>query len=313
MTRPASGETTEALEDAVLIAGPTASGKSAFALDYATRHGGAIINCDSMQVYTVLNVLTARPAPEDLELVPHHLYGYVHPTETYSTGRWLADVARLLKSSRLGGRRPVFVGGTGLYFRALTEGLSEMPEIPSVVRRRLREEMSEFGPEAMHARLAALDPAAAEAIRATDPQRILRALEVFEVSGRSILAWREQRTRPLVRSESAEKLLLLPDRDVLNRRIERRLDGMIEMGALSEVQALRDLDLEPAMPAMKAIGIPQLMAALDGSSTLEASVARAKTATRQFAKRQVTWFRNQLDDSWTRLDGQVDPDGATER
>ncbi len=257
-----------------------------------------------MQVYNVLNVLTARPGETETRTVPHHLYGYVDPSQAFSTGQWLADVAELIGSGALGGRRPVFVGGTGLYFRALLGGLSQMPSIPQTLRNRLRTNLSELGSERLHGRLSEKDPAAAESIHPGDPQRVLRALEVFEASGRSILEWQKERTPPLVDSASAQKYVLLPDRAVLRRRLEHRFDRMIELGALSEIAALRQLGLDPALPAVKAIGVPQLLAAADGTIDLETAVSNAKIATRQYAKRQITWFRNQLDDSWTIITGQ---------
>lgn len=294
----------EPVRNAILIAGPTASGKSAFALELAQREHGAVINCDSMQVYSVLHVLTARPDASEMQAVPHHLYGYVHPSQPFSTGRWLADVAGLFETGALEDRRPVFVGGTGLYFRALLGGLSQMPRIPDTLRTRLRAELSASGSVRMHEKLDETDPAAAAEINPGDPQRILRALEVFEASGRSILDWQKRQTPPLVDEASARKYLLLPDRAELHRRIEQRLDRMIDLGALAEIEALRRLRLDPALPAMKAIGVPQFLAAADGSVELETAVENAKTATRQYAKRQMTWFRNQLDESWTTLPAQ---------
>lgn len=289
----------EPVRNAILIAGPTASGKSAYALEHAKRLKGSIVNCDSMQVYSVLKLLTARPGIRDMQTVPHHLYGYVHPSQKFSTGQWLADVASLLRSTKLDGCRPVFVGGTGLYFRALLGGLSDMPQIPDSLRSRLRRELIERGSGGLHENLSEKDPLAAASINPGDPQRVLRALEVFEVSGRSILEWQKRQSPPLVDSASAQKYVLLPERPVLRQRLEQRFDRMIDQGALAEIAELRELALDPAMPAMKAIGVPQLMAAAEGQVDLEAAVENAKTATRQYAKRQMTWFRNQLDDSWT--------------
>ena len=290
----------EPVRNAILIAGPTASGKSAFALEQAQKEHGAIINCDSMQIYSVLHVLTARPSAAEMQTVPHHLYGHVHPSQPYSTGRWLTDVAGLFEAGTHDGRRPVFVGGN----RALFPGTAGRPvtnaeDFPILCAPRLRAKLSEAGSARLHGILAEKDPAAAASINPGDPQRVLRALEVYEASGRSILEWQKERTPPLVDASSAEKHLLLPDRAVLHQRLEQRLDRMIDLGALAEVAALRRLNLDPALPAMKAIGVPQLLAAADGSVELEVAVENAKTATRQYAKRQMTWFRNQLDDSWS--------------
>lgn len=284
------------IEGAVLIAGPTASGKSQLALDWARRTGGVIVNADSMQVYSGLRVLTARPGPDDLEAAPHRLYGHVDPSVAYSTGQWQRDVAAF--SAELAGRTPIFVGGTGLYFRALAEGLSAMPDIPEHVRTRWRYKLSEEGPERLYRILMNVDPRMAMTLRATDGQRIARALEVLEASDRSLLDWQEQKGRPLINPASATKLLMVIDRDVLRQRINARFDAMLEQGALEEVQALRARNLDSALPAMRAIGVPELIAHLDGALSLADAADRAKAATRQYAKRQLTWFRNQLGADW---------------
>lgn len=283
----------------VLIAGPTASGKSAFALKKAEETGGVIVNTDSMQVYDVLRVLTARPDDEDLARAPHRLYGHVGPGEPYSTGRWLDDVQKVLDDPAIAGRPLIFTGGTGLYFRALTRGLSPMPEIPELVRTRWRNRLGEEGPEALHAILAAGDPDAAKAIRPSDGQRIVRALEVLEASGRPLTAWQAEAGRPLVDEARAERHVILPDRETLHRNIARRLDRMVEEGAMDEVAKLLRLGLDQAMPAMKAIGVREFAAVFGGALSSEEAKKRAVTATRQYAKRQMTWFRNQLGEGWT--------------
>jgi tRNA dimethylallyltransferase len=288
------------LKRATLIAGPTASGKSALALDLARSTGAVIVNADSMQVYSVLDVLTARPGPAELAVAPHRLYGHVHPSTPYSTGQWVRDVEALF-GTELEGRPAVFVGGTGLYFRALTEGLSPMPDIPDAVRERWRRRLAGEGAEALHAVLASADPASAARIRPSDGQRIVRALEVLEASGRTLSEWQAKPSRPLVDAASVRKLVLDPDRTVLADRIDRRFDQMLGGGALEEVRALLSLDLPPTMPAMKAIGVPELAAVLAGELRLEEAAARAKAATRQYAKRQRTWFRHQLGPDWERV------------
>jgi tRNA dimethylallyltransferase len=289
------------IRNAVLIAGPTASGKSELALGIAERLGGVIVNADSMQVYSVLDVLTARPGPEELARVQHYLYGHVHPSTAYSTGAWLRDVTRLIERRVLEGRPVVFVGGTGLYFRALAEGISQMPDIPDAVRVRWRHELDEGGPEKLHRTLARRDPAVAARLKPGDGQRIVRALEVLEASGRSISHWQAERGRPLIDRGSARFLVIAPERAELVTRIDARFDGMIERGALAEVRALRALGLDPALPAMKAIGVPELGAAVAGELSFSQAIQRAKTATRQYAKRQATWFRHQLGDEWKRV------------
>ena len=286
------------MKNAVLIAGPTASGKSALALDVVRETGGAVVNTDSMQVYSVLRVLTARPGDDDLAAAPHLLYGHVHPREPYSTGQWMRDVEGLIRSGALEAGPAVFVGGTGLYFRALLDGLSQMPEIPGAVRERWREALTGEGAAALHRLLCERDPESAAAIRPSDGQRIVRALEVLEASGRPISHWQGVAGPPLVDREAARLLVIEPDRAELGRRIERRFDAMIGSGALEEARALAALNLDPAVPAMKAIGVRELIAADRGEVAFEEAIERAKTATRQYAKRQSTWFRHQLGPGW---------------
>lgn len=301
MADSAGGEAEGLVKDAILIAGPTASGKSALALELARRTGGCIVNTDSMQVYSVLNVLTARPSAADLTSAPHHLYGHVDPATHYSAGIWLADVKRLRNEGAFDERRPIFTGGTGLYFRALTEGLSEMPDIPQSVRDRWRYRLLEEGSSRLHAVLMREDPRAAAVLRASDGQRIVRALEVLQASGRSILDWQAERGHPLVDRRSARHLVIEADRVVLTRRIDARFDRMLDEGALGEVEALLALGLDPELPAMKAIGVRELQSAIAGSLPFDAAIERAKIATRQYAKRQATWFRHQLGAEWSRI------------
>ncbi|MBZ9846673.1 tRNA (adenosine(37)-N6)-dimethylallyltransferase MiaA [Mesorhizobium sp. CA14] len=289
------------IKNAILIAGPTASGKSALALDLAERNGGVIVNTDSMQGYSVLDVLTARPSAAEMARAPHFLYGHVHPSTAYSTGAWLRDVTRLIDDGVLWGRPVVFVGGTGLYFRALAEGISDMPDIPVAVRERWRYEFKEQGAERLHRLLMHEDSAMAMQLRPTDGQRIVRALEVLDASGRSILEWQATRGRPLIDRDSARFLVIEPDRQQLVLRIETRFDQMLDKGALDEVRQLIALDLDPDLPAMKAIGVRELQAAMAGQSSFPEAIERAKIATRQYAKRQSTWFRHQLGAEWRRL------------
>lgn len=294
-------ETEKLAKRAVLIAGPTASGKSALALKIARERGGTIVNTDSMQVYSVLSLLTARPSAEDLEQAPHHLYGHVSPSERYSTGAWLADVEKLISSTETSGGPLIFVGGTGLYFRALLGGLSDMPEIPDSVRQRWRYRLAEEGASKLHRVLRAADPEAAMVLKPADGQRIVRALEVMEVSNRSILQWQGTRGNPLVDPGSAERIVLEVDRDRLAATISSRFDHMIGNGALDEVRQLLDLGLDDSLPAMKAIGVREMKEVLEGRMDMGTAVNLAKTATRQYAKRQATWFRHQCGSEWRRM------------
>lgn len=260
-----------------------------------------IVNADSMQVYSILNVLTARPAAADLLRAPHLLYGHVHPSVSYSTGAWLREVERLLAQGRFAGRRPVFVGGTGLYFSALTQGFSDMPDVPAATRLSWRKRLGEEGPEHLHRLLASRDPLAAETIRPADGQRIVRALEVLEASGRSIREWQASRGRPLVDLASARAILIEPQRAELRARIETRFSSMIEQGATGEVEALLALRLDRSLPAMRAIGVRELADVIAGLTTLDEARRQAVLATGQYAKRQSTWFRNQLGTEWQRV------------
>ncbi|WP_455465581.1 tRNA (adenosine(37)-N6)-dimethylallyltransferase MiaA [Bartonella sp. B39] len=280
-----------------LIAGPTASGKSALALQMAQEKNALIVNTDSMQVYDVLNILTARPTEADIAIVPHYLYGYVIPTLHYSVGQWLCDVEELLTTFT--SKSLIFVGGTGLYFRALLEGLSEIPHIPDAVRQKWRLRLDKEGAESLYRQLLQVDAVLAEKISLQDGQRIVRALEVYEATGKKLSWWQKKKTPPLISSDCAEKILLLPPRQQLYERIHKRLDTMIERGALKEVFAMKKLMLSPLLPAMKAIGLRELMDHLDGYKSFEDALETAKIQTRRYAKRQITWFRHQFDEEWT--------------
>lgn len=260
-----------------------------------------MVNADSMQVYDTLRILTARPSEADMEGIPHHLYGHVPAGQAYSTGIWLRETAALLERLRREGRMPVFVGGTGLYFKALTGGLSDMPDIPPEIRNRLRERLLVEGAEALHRALADRDPAVAESLNPQDGHRIVRALEVIEATGQSI-ATLQGRTGPVIIDPArARKIVVLPERAVLHQRINGRFETMLAMGAEEEVRALLALDLPPEKPVMKAIGVSQIAAMLRGEISRAELVETGAAATRQYAKRQMTWFRNQMDESWERI------------
>ena len=289
-------------QKAILIAGPTASGKSALALRLARDCGGYIINSDSMQVYDVLDQLTARPQSDDLQIVPHYLYGHVSPLQLYSTGRWLEEVEALLARPELQGRIPVFTGGTGLYFKALLGGLSDMPQVKDEVRDYWRNRMLEEGAPRLHEELQQRDPAMAERLKAGDSQRIVRALEVIDSTGRSLIEWQEAKGTALIDPLYAEKLVLMPDRAWLRQRIAQRFDLMMQGNAMQEVQALLALQPDAALPVMKAIGVREIESWLKGEMSREKAVELSVIATRQYAKRQMTWFRNQFGDEWRRLE-----------
>ncbi|WP_336288272.1 tRNA (adenosine(37)-N6)-dimethylallyltransferase MiaA [Bartonella sp. CB60] len=280
-----------------LIAGPTASGKSALALKVAQEKDAIIINTDSMQIYDVLNILTARPTKADTTIVPHYLYGYVNPAFHYSVGQWLRDVDKIVTTFT--SKSLIFVGGTGLYFRALLEGISEIPHVPDVVRQKWRLRLNEEGAESLYRQLLQVDTPLSEKISSQDGQRIIRALEVYEATGKRLSWWQKKKTTPLIASDCSEKILLIPPRQLLYERINQRFHCMIEKGALEEVFAMKKFMLSPLLPAMKAIGVRELMAYLDGYKSFEDAVEIAKTQTRRYAKRQMTWFRNQFDEKWT--------------
>ena len=287
--------------DAILITGPTASGKSALALRLARERNGVVINADSMQVYDTLRVLTARPSKEEMQGVPHLLYGHVPASSLYSTGEWLRDLSVLLSDLRGQARFPVIVGGTGLYFKALTGGLSDMPAIPEEIRDRLRGRLIEEGPAVLHTELSRRDPVMAEGLQPGDGQRIVRALEVIEATGKSIRDYQKASGPVIVDPDRAQKFVVLPDRPVLHDRINRRFEAMMESGAVEEVEALLALKLAPDATAMKAIGVSQIADMLAGRMSEAEVIEKSAAATRQYAKRQMTWFRNQMGEDWTRI------------
>ena len=281
-------------DKAVLIAGPTASGKSALALELAQRTGGVVINADSMQVYRDLRVLTARPTPEEEARVPHRLYGHVDAAVNFSAGSWVADAAKMLAELRAQNRLPIFAGGSGLYFKALTRGLSSVPPIPAEIREAVRARLERDGVEALHAELARRDPASAERLKPRDRSRIARALEVVEATSRSLTSWHRDGLPPLLPPNTFRALFLEPDRDPLYARIDARFDAMLAAGALQEVAALASRKLDSQLPAMKAHGVPALIRYLQGEIGLDEAAEIGRADTRHYAKRQFTWFRHQL-------------------
>jgi tRNA dimethylallyltransferase len=289
-------QTVENVSQVILIAGPTASGKSALALELAERHGGVVINADSMQIYRDLRIITARPTVEEEARAPHQLYGHVDAAENYSTGRWCADAAAALATAAHERRMAILVGGTGLYFKALTQGLAAVPPIPADIRDSVRKRLAEEGIAVLHAELANHDPAEAARLMPNDRARVTRSLEVVLATGRSLLAWHEQGLPANLDPAHAAKIFLDVGREELARRISARFDAMMAAGALEEVRTLAARRLSPSLPAMKAHGVPWLIRQLNGDVTLADAIEHAKLETRQYTKRQGTWFRNQLPD-----------------
>ncbi len=278
----------------MLIAGPTASGKSALAVELAQKAGGVVINADSMQVYRDLRILTARPTPDDEADVPHRLYGHVDAAVNYSAGHYVRDAAVVLAEVHAAGRLPIFIGGTGLYFKALTRGLAAVPPVPDEVRDAVRLRLDRDGVEALHAELARRDPAAGARLNVRDRTRVARALEVIEATGRPLAEWHAETTPPLLPAGSYRALFIAPERETLYARIDARFDLMLDRGALEEVEQLAARGLDPLLPAMKAHGVPALIRYLRGEITREEATVIGKADTRHYAKRQFTWFRHQL-------------------
>lgn len=285
---------------AILIAGPTASGKSAAAVAIAERLDGVVINADSKQVYRDLHVLSARPSAADESRVPHALYGFVPAAEAYSAGRWLDDVGRAIADARHLGRMPIITGGTGLYFKALLEGLPEIPDIPETVRARWRQLALDNPGQELHAMLQERDPEMASRLRPSDPQRLVRALEVHDATGRSLAAWQSDPAEPLLDEEQVARIFVSLPRETLYERIDRRFEAMLKEGALDEVKALARQKLDSELPVMRALGVRPLMAFLAGELDREAAVTRAKTETRRYAKRQLTWAKSNMI-AWNRV------------
>jgi tRNA dimethylallyltransferase len=289
----------------ILLAGPTASGKSALALELAAKINGVIINADSMQVYRDLRVITARPTVEDEARQPHKLYGHVDASENYSVGRWLRDAQAAIAEARAAGRVPIVVGGTGLYFLSLTRGLAAVPPIPAEIREAVRGRLESEGVAPLYAELGERDPVTAQRLMPGDRSRISRALEVVLATGRSLSDWHSEGMPAIVDPEQAGRFVLDVGREELVRRIDARFDTMMAGGALEEVEKLAARGLNPLLPAMKAHGVPWLIRYLRGEIGLDEATEGGKRDTRRYTKRQVTWFRNQMP-GWNLIDPPAD-------
>ncbi|MHB2167531.1 tRNA (adenosine(37)-N6)-dimethylallyltransferase MiaA [Alsobacter sp. R-9] len=283
---------------AILIAGPTASGKSALAVRLARDLGGVVVNADSMQVYRDLRIITARPTPEEEAAAPHRLFGHVDASVNHSVGEWLREATPLLQELWGQGKMPIVTGGTGLYFRALTQGLSQIPAVPETVRAAVRASSEGVPAPVLHDDLRIRDPATAATLRPTDRQRILRALEIFHATGRPLVSFHGEREGAVLDVAETVPVFLSPEREVVYSRIDARFDAMMSLGALEEVSALARRDLDPALPCMRAHGVPWLIRAIQGDMALPEAIERAKLDTRHYAKRQFTWFRHQAE-GWT--------------
>ncbi len=278
---------------AILIAGPTAAGKSALAIHLAKRHDGVVINADSMQVYRELRVLTARPSHAEMEGVPHRLFGHVHGAEAYSVGRWLGDATAAIEAAWSEGRMPIVVGGTGLYFKALLEGLSPVPAVPDEVRSYWRKEAGK-GAMTLYEVLQRRDPETAAGLRPTDAQRLTRALEVLDATGQGLAAWQKVPGTPFLGEADAERIVVSRPRGELQARADARFDQMMADGALDEVRGVAACGYDGELPVMRALGVVPLMAALAGKQGIDEAVSQSKLATRQYIKRQETWLRRNM-------------------
>lgn len=290
------------LKTAILIAGPTASGKSAVAMDVAERLNGVVINADAMQLYAELDMLTSRPSRTDEARVLHRLFGCVPASDAWSAGRWLEAAGAEISATWQAGKVPVIAGGTGLYFKVLEEGLSPIPAVPGDVRDHWRERLQREGATVLHSELVRTAPADAARIKPADGQRVVRALEVMDATGKTLAEhFATARQTSVLAKADTRRVALTPPREELYKSCDQRFEAMLEGGAMDEVERLVALDLAPDLPAMKAIGVPALAAYLAGEVALEDAIALAQKQTRNYAKRQMTWIRNQMAD-WPKVE-----------
>ena len=289
----------------LLIAGPTVAGKSALAIEAARRLGGEIVNADSMQVYGGLSLVTARPSDEELEQAPHHLFRVIDPGRRFSVGEWLSGAMTLIEEIGGRGKTPILVGGTGLYFNALTKGLAPVPEITSEARAAAEALIERAGLDGLRAEAQRFDPDGAARVESADRQRLQRIVEVGYATGEALSSF-HAKTEPALAAGRWTGVVIAPEREALYERINRRFDMMMQAGALEEVRQFRALELDPSLPAMKALGVPPLIGHLQGELPLQEAIELAKRDSRRYAKRQMTWFRNQHAD-WARITS-LDPD-----
>jgi tRNA dimethylallyltransferase len=296
------------VKQALFIAGPTASGKSALSLRLAKDLNGVIINADSMQVYDGLRIVTACPSAADEAAAPHRLYRFLDPAQTCSAAFWAEKARAEIDAAWAKGQTPIVIGGTGMYFKVLLEGIAKIPEIDPEIRIAVRAECEEAGSAKLHEELAAYDPEAYRRLAQADSQRISRAVEVYRSTGKALSDWHKETEPGLMQPENeaglVKKLIINPERDALYQRCNLRFDLMLEEGALEEVAAFMERSLDPSLPAMRALGVPSLIAILNGSIDEDMAIEDAKMQTRRFAKRQLTWFRNQFSD-WKRIPAQL--------
>ncbi len=287
-------EIISATKPVILVAGPTASGKSSMAMDIADEFGGVIINADSMQVYKELSIVTARPSMADEARVPHKLYGIISASQPWSVAQWLQRAVDEIHACHAAGKLPVVTGGTGLYFRALMHGIADIPEVPSDVRDHITARLASEGNDVLHGELSKVDPETAARISPSDTQRLIRATEVYLATGRSLSDWIAEGNKGVPKGFRFQPLVLEPPRDILYSRIDQRFKQMVNEGALMEVSKFAEHSFDPTLSAMKAVGIRELMAFESGDIPLEEAISRAQKVSRNYAKRQLTWFRNQI-------------------
>ena len=290
------------MKPAILIHGPTASGKTALSIEVARKYNGEIVNADSMQVYSELKVISARPDAEEMEGIPHHLFGHMPAGERYSTGIWLEQARTVIEDIQKREKTAVVVGGTGLYLLALVDGLSDIPPVPEDVRHEVLEISKKDGLRGLKIRLQAVDPDAAERINDNDRQRLMRAYEVWLATGRALTSFQQQRTKGVLNPDEWLGVALTPPRSKLYARIDKRFEGMLMEGAMEEARKLVDLGIDPELPAMKAHGMPWLSAFIRGEIDSETAAENAKRDTRRYAKRQFTWIGRQFP-FWPRIPG----------
>ncbi len=284
----------------ILVGGPTASGKTSLAIELAQKYNGVIINADSMQVYQELDIITARPNEHECQQAEHQVFGFISIKQHFSVAQWLEKVSQTIQETQLRKKTPILVGGTGLYFKALIEGLSPIPSIDMAIRKKIGNYYDEIGAQKFHDELHQIDPQAAERLSANDRQRCIRAMEIWHQTGQTLTYWQNQPRKKFVNNAVFKTFILLPNREKLYQKIEKRFDFMIENGALDEAKHIKELNLDRLLPGLKAVGLTSLLDYLDKKISLDEAITTGKTQTRRYAKRQFTWFKNQLPEQETK-------------